>query len=203
MVFRDYVGCRVMLTEVLVAFLLICATQVYADVVDTPSHYNNLITETGVIVGVGSGSVAEGYYNPILLIWHFGCDLKKVFPNLEKCRGTFSAYIEPQVNPVLHPDTDVEFGVGVGIKYRYSLADDFSWYIMGSIGPHFISVKTQDQANGFIFSDTIGAGCSFLLTENSSINLEYRFRHMSNCGLKNPNVGINNDFIAVGYSRFF
>jgi hypothetical protein len=160
MVCWRYLRCKATLTEVLAVFLLIFATQVYADEAAKPSYYHDLIDEMGVIVGVGSGSIAEGYYNPILLIWHLGCDLKKVYPSLEKYRGTFSAYIEPQINPVFNPNTDVEFGVGVGIKYRYALTDAFSWYMMGSIGPHFITVKTQDQANGFIFSDTIGVGCS-------------------------------------------
>lgn len=195
--------CSATLTEVLVAVLLIFATQVYADEPGVPSHYHDLIDESGVIIGVGFGTVAEGHYNPILLIWHLGCDLKKVFPYFEKYRGTFSAYIEPQVNPVFNHDKDVEFGVGVGMKYRYSVTDDFSWYIIGSVGPHYITVKTEDQANGFIFSDTIGIGCSFLLTEGASINLEYRFRHLSNGGIDYPNGGINNSFIAVGYSQYF
>lgn len=201
--FNDYVRCRLTLTEVVVALLLIFATQVYADETGVPSHYHDLIDESGVIIGVGYGNIAEGHYNPVLLIWHLGCDLKKVFPYLEKYHGAFSAYIEPQINAVFNHDKNMEVGVGVGIKYRYTVTDDFSWYVIGSVGPHFITVKTRDQANGFIFSDTIGIGCSFLLKEKSSINLEYRFRHLSNGGIVNPNVGIDNNFIAIGYSRFF
>lgn len=203
MTFKYSVRCGVTLINVVAVFVLIFAAQVYAGDADTHFPYKELINESGVVVGVGSGSIAEGYYNPILLIWRVGWDLKKVFPGLEKYRGTFSAYIEPQVNPVFNPETDVELGVGVGVKYRYAVTDRFSWYVMGSVGPHFITVKSQDQANGFIFSDTIGAGCSLMLTEKSSVDLEYRFRHLSNCGFENPNVGINNNFIAIGYSRFF
>jgi opacity protein-like surface antigen len=191
------------LINVVAVFVLIFAAQVYGGDADTHFPYKELINESGVVVGVGSGSIAEGYYNPVLLIYHVGWDLNKALPCLEKCGGTFSAYIEPQVNPVFNPATDIEFGVGVGIKYRYAVTDRFSWYVMGSVGPHFITVKTRDQANGFIFSDTIGAGCSYMLTGRWSIDFEYRFRHMSNASMRDPNLGINNNFIAIGYTRHF
>jgi opacity protein-like surface antigen len=64
-------------------------------------------------------------------------------------------------------------------------------------------VKTSDQANGFIFSDTIGAGLSFFVTEYSAINVEYRLRHMSNAGMEKPNGGIDTHFGTIGYSLFF
>jgi len=159
--------------------------------------------ESSVIVGYGAGDVEEGNYEPILLIWRLGMNLKQFFPSLANHSGTLSAYIEPQINPVFDRETDIEFGVGLGLKYMHSLSDSVGAYLVGSVGPHYISVKTSDQANGFIFSDTIGAGFSFFITEKSAITVEYRLRHMSNAGMEKPNGGINTHFGTIGYSVFF
>ena len=160
-------------------------------------------TESSVIVGYGTGDVAEGDYEPVLLIWRLGFNLKKFFPSLENHSGTVSYYIEPQINPVFDRETDIEFGVGVGLKYMHPLTDTVGTYLFGSVGPHYISVNTSDQADGFTFSDTVGAGLSFFLTEKSAINVEYRLRHMSNASIVEPNGGIDTHFGTIGYSVFF
>lgn len=160
-------------------------------------------TESSVIVGYGTGDVEEGNYEPVLLIWRLGWNLKQLFPSLENHGGTVSCYIEPQINPVFDRETDIEFGIGLGLKYMHPLTDSIAAYLFGSVGPHYISVKTSDQANGFIFSDTIGAGLSFFVTEYSAINVEYRLRHMSNAGMEKPNGGIDTHFGTIGYSLFF
>jgi opacity protein-like surface antigen len=85
----------------------------------------------------------------------------------------------------------------------HPLTDNISASMMVSVGPHYISVVTQKQANGFIFSDMIGAGFSFFMTKNTMVSSEYRWRHLSNADLKNPNLGINNNFGLIGYSILF
>lgn len=119
------------------------------------------------------------------------------------CKGKFSLYLEPQINPVVNPETDIEFGIGLGFKFTYLVADSLSTYILAGGGPHYISVNTRKQANGFIFSNTIGAGFYYFLTKKSAVNVGYRFRHMSNIGLAKPNHGIDNHFGTIGYSIFF
>lgn len=161
------------------------------------------ITESGGIAGVGTGSLPEGSYRPILLIWHLAADLRNHVSPLKDHRGTLSVICEPQVNPVFDPRTDVEFGVGLGLKYMYPVTDRISPYIMGSVGPHYISVQTEKQASGFIFADTIGAGIYYFLDKKSAVNIGYRFRHVSNADLKSPNGGIDTQIGTIGYSVFF
>ncbi|MCG6534266.1 MAG: acyloxyacyl hydrolase [Syntrophales bacterium LBB04] len=159
--------------------------------------------ESAFIGGIGTGTIQEGRYQPALLIWHVGFDLKKDFPGLTTHRGSLSAFFEPQFNPSHNPDNNFEFGIGVGIQYRYPLTEKIWGYLLGSIGPHYISLVTESQANGFIFSDTLGGGLYYFLSEGSAINIGYRFRHMSNAGLRYPNGGINTDILTVGYAIFF
>jgi len=164
---------------------------------------DRLLTESAFLTGFGTSKIEEGHYQPILLIWHLGMDLEKYFPKMKDWGGSFSGYLEPQFNPVINPETDFEFGIGLGVQYTHPLTDRLSAYISGSVGPHYISVVTRDQANGFIFFSTVGGGLYLFITKNSALNLGYRLRHISNAGLARPNQGINSHFGVIGYAVFF
>ncbi|MBW2675610.1 MAG: acyloxyacyl hydrolase [Deltaproteobacteria bacterium] len=85
----------------------------------------------------------------------------------------------------------------------HHITDRLSAYVMASVGPHWMTLQTDDQANGFIFSDMVGVGLAIFVTDNSALNLEFRVRHLSNAGLAIPNGGVNSYFGTVGYSVFF
>ncbi len=161
------------------------------------------LTESTMIAGFGKGEFTEGSYEHIALIWQFGFDLKRVFSRLEDNRGMLTFIMEPEINPVISPENDVEFGISFGLKYRYPLTQNSSGYVLFSIGPHYITVKSTDQANGFIFFNTVGTGFSFSLSEKTALSLEYRFRHISNADTQEPNVGIESHIGAIGYSVFY
>lgn len=167
------------------------------------SSFTRLFSESAFITGFGSDSIPEGDYQTVLLIWHLGINLDHVFPALKSHRGKLTFFLEPQFNPVVNPTDDYEFGVGVGFQYQYPILEKLSLYALGSVGPHYISVVTDDQANGFVFSDTVGAGLYFQLTDRSAINVGYRFRHLSNADAAEPNFGIDSHFGVIGYSVFF
>ena len=159
--------------------------------------------ETGFIGGIGTGEIPEGHYQPLLIIWRWGLDLKRYFSGLENHRGSLSFFIETQFNPSHNPYDNFEFGISPGLQYRYPFTEKLSGYLLASVGPHYMSLVTRDQENGFIFSDAIGGGLYYFLNENFALNLGYRFRHMSNAGIATPNGGINTNFITLGYAAFF
>ncbi|MGZ3577436.1 MAG: acyloxyacyl hydrolase, partial [Syntrophales bacterium] len=164
-----------------VVVIIFFANYSYCEEAQKESRASNILfTEMGFIASFGNGSIPEGSYQPIFLIGHFGVDLKRYFSGLKNHSGTLSVFLEPQINPVVNPQTDFELGVGIGLQYLYPIMGKLSVYALGSVGPHYISVVTTKQANGFIFADTIGAGFYYYLTRDSAINVGYRLRHMSN-----------------------
>lgn len=175
-----------------------CAWAGGADKVSSVSTH-----EVSYTVAYGRGNISKGTYRPVLMTVRLGYDLKHLVPCLTDHDGTISVYIEPQINLAFSPETDIEFGIGFGIKYLHFWSEWMVGYVFGSVGPHYISVVTDDQANGFIFSDTIGIGLAWFLKDRSAINIEYRLRHMSNAGLAEPNEGIDTHFVAIGYYIFF
>ncbi|MDO8786023.1 MAG: acyloxyacyl hydrolase [Syntrophales bacterium] len=196
---------RHFIRPILLSLLILFPNLVYGTEVDSEktSIEDRFLTESALITGIGTSEISEGHYRPILLIWHLGVDLKKYFPKMKAWEGSFSAHLEPQLNPVISPETDFEFGIGLGVQYTHPLTDKLSIYISGSVGPHYISVVTIEQADGFLFSDAIGAGLYFFITKNSALNLGYRLRHLSNAGFEQPNWGINTHFAIIGYTVFF
>jgi Lipid A 3-O-deacylase (PagL) len=193
---------------VLIASLMIllsAGTACAADGNPTPvTTKETFFSELGFYAGAGYGEVIEGSYVPIFFMVHMGMDMKRWFPSLQSHRGKLSLFFEPQFGfTAMSQENGVEFGVGVGLKYAYPFWDSYSVYILGSVGPHVMSLKTEDQANGFIFNDTIGVGMEFKISPGSAINIECRLRHLSNAEIQKPNYGIENLIGLVGYTLYF
>ncbi|HTZ39962.1 MAG TPA: acyloxyacyl hydrolase [Syntrophales bacterium] len=185
--------------------LLSAGTACAADGKPAPvTTQDHVFSELGFYTGVGYANVVEGPYVPIFFIVHMGMDMKRWFPSLQGHRGTLSLFFEPQFGfTVISKENGAEFGVGVGLKYAYPIGDLYSVYILGSVGPHVMSLKTEDQANGFIFNDTVGLGMNYMISSGTAIDVQCRLRHLSNGGIKEPNYGIENLIGLIGFSLFF
>lgn len=142
----------------------------------------------------------DGGYKPLLI----QANLR--FP-LIKNNGLHQAtlYVSPQFNPVLSPSTDkflFEAGVNLGIAYEFYIPNAAILFIGAGVGPHYINLDTDKQANGFIFSDNVFAGVHQILSPNLMMTYQVKYRHISNAGLQSPNGGIDNFFAGVGVSYF-
>lgn len=142
-----------------------------------------------------------GGYKPLLIQANFR------FP-LIKNNGLHQAtlYVTPQFNPVLPiPGYDkflFEAGVNLGIAYEYYIPNAAILFFGAGVGPHYINVNTDKQANGFIFSDNVFAGVHQILSKEWMLTYQVKFRHISNAGLQSPNGGIDNLFVGMGVSYF-
>jgi hypothetical protein len=159
-----------------------------------------LLIDYPIVEEVLPESINNGY-KPVLIQANFR------FP-LIKNNGLHQAtlYVQPQFNPVL-PITGYnqflfETGVNLGIAYEYYIPQKAILFIGGSIGPHYINIETDLQANGFIFSDNLFAGVHQIVDRNWMLTYQVKFRHISNAGLQSPNGGIDNFFAGVGVSYF-
>lgn len=118
-----------------------------------------------------------------------------------------SFYAEPQFAQVrlTTPDGEIsesnetDAGLNLGVRFDWLTLEKIWGYVFIGAGPHYMSTETALQADGFIFSDNIGAGF-FIPIPNTKldIGIEGRFRHMSNAGLDRPNGGVDNVFLGIG-----
>ena len=74
-----------------------------------------------------------------------------------------------------------------------------------SIGAGIVALDFDlvDQDDGFAFTPQLGVGLRYMLTEGSSLELEWRYHHISNAGTHPPNHGINTNSLSIGTSIFF
>ncbi len=133
-------------------------------------------------------------YNPITLLGNYPIWSKK----------RFSIYAESQLTQAysaINLRTDYEFGINMGISYFFIQTQKLSLNAALGSGPHYITVDTGRQSSGFIFSDNFELGAAYdLKSVNTSILLKFRYRHISNAGLKEPNGGIDNFFVIAGFT---
>jgi lipid A 3-O-deacylase len=193
------------LAFLILTFLLLAAfprTAHAEDRWDAGRANHRWISEAGFISGYGNASIDEGSYKTLLLIAHIGTDLNRFIPALRDHRGALSFFLEPQINPALQ-QSDIECGLGIGLQYAYPLTESIAPYVLVMTGPHYISIDTTSQAEGLNFASAAGVGFYFSLTPNIALNCGYRYRHISNADLKQPNGGINSHIGLLGLSFFF
>jgi len=164
-------------------------------------------SQSGKSVGVHVGipfvneKLKEGRkYKPFQLLFYYN------FTNLLKeKKNDLWVYLEPQFVWVHFSPKDkkeVEFGVNLGLEYRLNISEQTAFTAAIGSGPHYISVKTKQQARGYIFSDNFTAGIRHKIGNSGlDLDLKCRFRHISNAGIKNPNKGIDTWFVIVGATK--
>lgn len=149
-----------------------------------------------------SETLPEGReYRPQMLLGYY-----TITDLLKKKKSNLYIYLEPQLVLVsFNPKTDkeIEFGANLGFEYQLPLFSDKTFFTMAiGSGPHFVTVETDLQTKGYIFSDNFEAGIRQRLGKsNLDLLLKCRFRHISNANLKKPNGGIDNAFIVLGLTK--
>ncbi len=140
----------------------------------------------------------NGRYHPWLVMLQIQVPLSK--------NDRLSLFLEPQFNfatlePAPSRYDEYEAGVNLGFRYAQPIGERTFAYGAISAGPHFITAMTRQQADGFIFSDNFTLGVGHQVAPNWQWQGAIRFRHLSNAGLQEPNLGLDNWFIVSGFSR--
>ena len=182
----------------IIIILVISLNSFNAKSQETPKQF---FSEKGFKIGTSAYSIElpEGQnYKPLLLMGNFGWELTK-----KEKKGKWWVMFEPQINPVFldNKPKELEFGINVAIRYKYKIGENSFFYSQLGSGPHFITISTDRQAHGYIFSDNLAIGLSNKISGNWNLDTEFRIRHISNANIMKPNRGMNNLFIIVGISK--
>jgi len=152
--------------------------------------------------GINFYDLPEGYaYRPLLLTHLRRFPLFKTRHNVN-----LAVDIGPQAGVAKTDQFNFEVGMFVSFNLGYALTDWDMISLMAGAGPHYISVVTEKQASGFIFSDNFLLAYRRKMMIDSSpfeVSLYGGFRHLSNASLKQPNGGIDNIMTGVGFYKLF
>ncbi len=160
--------------------------------------------EFGFVSGWGQDSSIEGAddYEILPLALRFGFDASGEFLKVESPHR-LEFLVEPFINPVLGPDSNVEVGCGLLLKYAHSINSYFSPYIEAGTGAVYSTQDVVGQSTRWNFLTQCGFGLHYFFREATSLNIGYRFRHSSNAGIEEPNSGIDVHSFIMGFSYFY
>lgn len=120
-------------------------------------------------------------------------------------KGHFTVYAEGQFTQAISLfgfKAEYEAGANFGLRYHLFVGRQLRINAAIASGPHYITIETSRQANGFIFSDNFELGLSYYLRSvDTEIQARWRYRHISNAGLQSPNGGIDNLFLVIGVAK--
>ncbi|MBN1508238.1 MAG: acyloxyacyl hydrolase [Sedimentisphaerales bacterium] len=118
-------------------------------------------------------------------------------------RGSLEARIELLTGAQYHPEG--AYLVGLTPVLRYNVATGNRWmpFVNVGVGVLLTDIGLPDLSTVFQFGPQFGGGCSYFLTDDLALTLEYRFIHISNADIETPNAGVNTHFISIGLSRYF
>jgi hypothetical protein len=109
----------------------------------------------------------------------------------------FEIVSEGIVGGALHPGGHL---LGDTLMFRVAGNSTRRWipFFNVSSGPLHTNLKAQELGGHVQFLSQGGAGIQRRLTPQQSIVLEYRYFHMSNAGLTQPNHGFNGSMLSAG-----
>jgi len=161
------------------------------------------LKEVGLYSGYGVAPLKDPQsdYEIIPTIFRLGFDLN---PFINKfgwnTKGLLEFELEPFINTVISPNSNVEVGSNFLVKYALPLTKKIYPYFEGGLGMLYMSQHTLEQGSQYNFLPQAGSGIMYFLKDNLAISAGYRYRHLSNNSLASPNHGIDVNMAVVGCS---
>lgn len=158
------------------------------------------------MTGFGWGNLSKrGDHHLVPLIVDLDFDLK---PWLSKMglepKPLVQFQIEPFISAVFQPNRNVEVGTSFFFKVGFFPQDwKLQPYAKVGAGTIYMTQHTREQATQFNFIEQAGLGVHYFFLKNTAFTVEGHLRHLSNCGIKKPNHGINDYIVTAGICRNF
>ena len=120
-------------------------------------------------------------------------------------RGQITVGGEVQFNQYVEPLSAYLMALTPTAKYTFLASDRLRPYVEIGAGIVWTDLadRIPEKGSQFNFNLQAGAGLSYFVLPTASIDVTYRFQHISNAGTAQPNKGIDAGLVLVGISKFF
>ncbi len=112
--------------------------------------------------------------------------------------GNLDLLFEPAVLVGFEPRGGVFAGGTALFRYNFLGARRLVPYVEGGGGMGYLDFDLRDQRDGFAFLLQAGAGAQLFVRPGMSVDLAWRFQHISNAGTSRPNNGLNASLPLLG-----
>lgn len=113
-----------------------------------------------------------------------------------------SLQIELPVHLLQRPDEPAMFGLYVNACWTFTAHSRYRPYLLVGGGPLYTRAEIPGTSSKLKGSYQAGLGVNFKLGA-ASLNLEYRFHHVSNGGIEEPNDPLNSGKLLAGFQLPF
>ena len=118
-------------------------------------------------------------------------------------RGVLEYKVELQGGVITDFDDRAFVGLTpVGLRYNFTGAGKHVPYVEGALGVSYLDVPRYVQGTTFNFTEMAGVGVRYFLRPGMAVNVEARYMHISNSGIREPNEGINEGYLMLGMSFY-
>jgi len=139
--------------------------------------------------------------NEIALSLHWGRDLRTLLKN--KSHHLMEFVVEPYASLISSPRTNFKGGCNFLLKWGIPLSKKIVPFIQAGAGMSYFTLQTRQQSTQFNFTEVLSTGISYFVKENISVNLEYRYQHLSNASMRRPNRGIDSQGFNLSFSLYY
>ena len=117
--------------------------------------------------------------------------------------GAFEVGLEPLYQRYLEPRDAFFAGLGVTGRYHFLSLGRFVPYMEVAAFAGGTDLKVFEIRSDFTFLLWVGAGASFFVTDRTALYAGYRYEHLSNGNISDPNRGLEAHTGVAGVSFFF
>ena len=115
-------------------------------------------------------------------------------------RGVLEYKVEGTIGVITQlDDRIIAGGSPVGLRYNFTgLGGRLVPYSEVTLGAVYANMPRNIQGSRFDFILSFGLGAQYFISRRTTVNLEFRYWHLSDAGIKEPNQGDNLGFVLVG-----
>lgn len=115
----------------------------------------------------------------------------------------FEYYLEGWIGGVTGPQNAIEVGINpIGFKLAYDAGQTVVPYFSAGLGVMYTGLQGIKIGGPFEFNETGGVGVEIFLERGLALTVGYRYRHISNAGIKKDNRGLDTQFGTIGLSWY-
>jgi hypothetical protein len=112
-------------------------------------------------------------------------------------------FIEPWLAGVTNHQNAIEVGATLlALKLDYDRGQQVVPFVLGGSGAMYTGLQGLKLGGPFEFASFAGGGIHLFLTDQWALSFSYRIRHISNARIKEPNSGLNTQFLLIGLENF-
>jgi len=155
-----------------------------------------------VPAGETTGELADVEYVYVVPRWSIG--LSDPLGGDAWYRGNVELVAEGALLFAVEPDDGFAGGITAMVRYNFLPAGRLIPFVQGGAGILFLDLNLEDagRADDFSFSPQAGVGIHYFFSGRTAFTGEWRWHHISNANIDEPNRGINSSLFLVGVTTF-